>query len=142
MEPIDPINLECPYCHSGPGTLCMTNSKQVKIYFHQGRIDLATPAPAEEPIAEVETVDAVVTDEEVAFWFPDSSVHEAVEDVACGEHPDPEWPCPTCDICDESECSTPDLKWNGETGNHHVCETFTAPAKPSAWARFKAWMSK
>lgn len=31
-------------------------------------------------------------------------------------------PCPTCDVCDRSQCSTEDMEWNGETGNHVACE--------------------
>jgi hypothetical protein len=45
-----------------------------------------------------------------------------VEHPFCGEHPDPEWPCPTCDVCNRSQCHTEDMEWNGETGNHVACE--------------------
>jgi hypothetical protein len=40
----------------------------------------------------------------------------------CGEHDGTGWPCPTCDICDRTMCSTEDEPWNGETGNHVACE--------------------
>lgn len=40
----------------------------------------------------------------------------------CGEHDGTGYPCPTCDICDRSMCSTEDMEWNGETGNHIECE--------------------
>lgn len=55
------------------------------------------------------------------------------DDVECGEHPYPEWPCPTCDICDKSECSTPEMVWNGDTGNHVACETTEKCGEPLSW---------
>jgi hypothetical protein len=43
-------------------------------------------------------------------------------DLGCGEHPYAEWPCPTCDFCDKSECSTPEMVWDGDTGCHVTCQ--------------------
>lgn len=36
-------------------------------------------------------------------------------------------PCPTCDHCGRSQCSTEYLTWNGETGCHVECETVEHP---------------
>lgn len=42
-----------------------------------------------------------------------------INTVECGEHGQNE---PTCDICGQGQCFTPDVEWNGETGNHVECE--------------------
>lgn len=48
---------------------------------------------------------------------------ESEDDVStCGEHDGTVWPCPTCDICDVSQCATEGEPWNGDTGNHVACE--------------------
>lgn len=67
--------------------------------------------------------------------FPglDPEVAGALSEAVAIEFPDPDGeclhgyndggPCPTCDVCDRSQCSTEGLEWNGETGNHVACET-------------------
>jgi hypothetical protein len=39
--------------------------------------------------------------------------------LVCGDHGVNE---PTCDICGKGQCFTPEMEWNGETGNHVECE--------------------
>lgn len=44
-------------------------------------------------------------------------------EVQCGDHGSDKWPCPTCDKCGVSQCLTPAMAWNGDTGNHTECES-------------------
>lgn len=30
-------------------------------------------------------------------------------------------PCPTCDLCEQSQCDTPGMEWDGEEGVHVKC---------------------
>lgn len=59
-----------------------------------------------------------------AVWGEEPKTEE------CGDHGANE---PTCDVCGKGQCSTPDMEWNGETGNHASCESGQA-----GWIAYKA----
>lgn len=75
------------------------------------------------PVSNVEVIDSVrmcnLCGQEIPDW-----VSVCCKDIPseCGEHDGTGWPCPTCDICRKSQCSTEHMEWNGATWRHVECE--------------------